>query len=93
MNLKKWIDGVGKKVGFLSGNMIKILAAVLMVIDHIGVVLGHEDSILRILGRISMPLFAFMIAEGAKYTKNKAKYLGLIGGLVVIALFIFLFIR
>ena len=91
MNLKKWIDGVGKKVVFLSGNMIKILAAVLMVIDHIGVVLGHEDSNLRILGRISMPLFAFMIAEGAKYTKNKAKYLGMIGGLALICQLVYYF--
>lgn len=77
--------------GFLSGNMIKILAAVLMVIDHIGVVLGHEDSILRILGRISMPLFAFMIAEGAKYTKNRAKYLGLIGGLALVCQLVYYF--
>lgn len=77
--------------GFLSGNMIKILAAALMVCDHIGVVLGHEDSILRILGRISMPLFAFMIAEGAKYTKNKAKYLGLIGGLALICQLVYYF--
>lgn len=91
MNLKKWIDGVGEKVGFLSGNMIKILAAVLMVIDHIGVVLGHGDSILRILGRISMPLFAFMIAEGAKYTKNKAKYLGMIAGLATICQLVYYF--
>lgn len=77
--------------GFLSGNMIKILAAVLMVIDHIGVVLGHEDSILRILGRISMPLFAFMIAEGAKYTKNRAKYLGMIAGLATICQLVYYF--
>ena len=60
---------------FLSGNMIKIIAAILMVIDHIGVICGIQDGILRILGRISMPLFAFMISEGAKHTKNKAKYL------------------
>ena len=66
---------------FLTGNMIKILAAALMVIDHIGVILMQADGILRILGRISMPLFAFMISEGAKYTKNKVKYLGMIAGL------------
>ncbi len=69
------------RVRFLTGNMIKIIAAVLMVIDHIGVILGQADGILRILGRLSMPLFAYMIAEGAKYTKNKVKYLGMIAGL------------
>lgn len=77
---------------FLTGNMIKILAAALMVIDHIGVVLMHEGGILRILGRISMPLFAFMIAEGAKYTKNKTKYLGMIAGLATICQLVYYFV-
>lgn len=76
---------------FLSGNMIKIIAAILMVIDHIGVICGIQDGILRILGRISMPLFAFMIAEGAKHTKNKAKYLGLLGGLAATCQLVYYF--
>ena len=76
---------------FLTGNMIKIIAAAFMVIDHIGVILMHEDGILRILGRISMPLFAYMIAEGAKYTKNKTKYLGMIAGLAAICQLVYYF--
>ena len=76
---------------FLTGNMIKIIAAVLMVIDHVGVILMHEGGILRILGRISMPLFAFMIAEGAKYTRNKAKYLGMIAGLATACQLVYYF--
>ena len=76
---------------FLTGNMIKIIAAALMVIDHIGVILMHEGGILRILGRISMPLFAFMIAEGAKYTKNKVKYLGMIAGLATACQLVYYF--
>ena len=77
---------------FLTGNMIKIIAAALMVVDHIGVVLMQEDGILRILGRISMPLFAFMIAEGAKYTKNKTKYLGMIAGLATACQLVYYFV-
>jgi hypothetical protein len=76
---------------FLTGNMIKIIAAAFMVMDHIGVILMHEDGILRILGRISMPLFAYMIAEGAKYTKNKTKYLGMIAGLAAICQLVYYF--
>jgi hypothetical protein len=76
---------------FLTGNMIKIIAAVLMVVDHTGVILMQEGGILRILGRISMPLFAYMIAEGAKYTKNKLKYLGMIAGLATACQLIFYF--
>lgn len=78
-------------VRFLTGNMIKIIAAALMVIDHVGVILMQADGILRILGRISMPLFAFMIAEGAKYTKNKAKYLGMIAGLATACQLVYYF--
>lgn len=31
-------------------------------------------AILRIIGRLAFPIFAFMISEGARYTKNKLKY-------------------
>ncbi len=72
------------KFSFLSANAIKILGAIFMVFDHIGVILFPEVMFLRILGRLSMPLFAFMIAEGAHYTKNKLKYFLLIFGLGVI---------
>lgn len=63
----------------LSGNMLKILGAVFMLIDHIGVVFFPEVKILRILGRISFPIFAFMIAEGCRYTRNKLRYLRDVG--------------
>ncbi len=60
--------------GFLSGNFLKILACICMAIDHVGVVLFPRLKILRIIGRIAFPIFAFMIAEGCKYTKNRLRY-------------------
>jgi hypothetical protein len=54
--------------------MIKIIALVTMLIDHIGVVFFPEYTVLRIIGRIAMPLFAFCIARGFFYTKSKGKY-------------------
>lgn len=66
------------KFPFLSANVIKIIAVIFMTLDHIGWVLLPEVRILHILGRISMPLFAFMIAEGAYHTRNKVKYFSLI---------------
>ncbi|MFI3229084.1 MAG: TraX family protein [Bacillota bacterium] len=77
------------KEGFLSGFSIKIIAVILMTIDHIGLLffnyLPAEIYVaMRVLGRLSMPLFAFMIAEGARYTRSKARYLGLIGAMAVI---------
>ena len=68
------------KTRVLSGNVLKIIGAIFMVIDHIGVMFFPAKAIFRILGRLSFPIFAFLIAEGARYTKNKVKYLGLLLG-------------
>ncbi|MBO5305557.1 MAG: hypothetical protein J6B12_02220 [Clostridia bacterium] len=62
-----------KGFGF-SGNALKIIAAFFMVIDHVGVIFFPGVAIFRILGRISFPIFAFMIAEGCAYTKNQLRY-------------------
>ena len=62
------------KIRFLSGNALKIIAAVTMLIDHIGFMLFPRVLILRIIGRLAFPIFAFMIAEGCKYTRNKLRY-------------------
>lgn len=58
----------------LSGNALKIIALIAMTIDHIGVILYPSIDFLRIIGRISMPIFAYLIAEGCKYTRNKLKH-------------------
>ena len=58
----------------LSGNTLKIIAALSMLIDHIGYMLFPSVGILRIIGRLSFPLFAFMISQGCIYTKNKSLY-------------------
>lgn len=63
-----------KRLRFLSGNMLKIIAAITMFIDHFAIIFFPDVQILRIIGRIAFPIFAFMIAEGCKYTKNKFKY-------------------
>lgn len=62
------------KVSFLNNNSIKIIACLTMLIDHIGLMLFPGVATFRIIGRIAMPLFAFCIAQGCKYTKNKLKY-------------------
>jgi hypothetical protein len=69
----KLLNVLKKDIG-LSGNALKIIAAATMLIDHIGFILLPEITILRIIGRIAFPIFAFMIAEGCHYTKNKIKY-------------------
>lgn len=61
---------------FMTGNQLKILALVTMTVDHVGVVLLPQYPILRIIGRLTYPIFAYMIAEGCFYTHDRRRYLG-----------------
>ena len=65
-----------KKIFFpgLTGNQLKIIALIAMTLDHVGYQIFPQYPILRILGRLAFPIFAYMIAEGAKYTRNRLKY-------------------
>ena len=65
----------------LTGNQLKILAAVSMLLDHAGVVLFPQVSFLRVVGRLAFPIYAFMIAEGCQYTRNKLRHFLMLFGL------------
>ena len=49
---------------------------VCMTIDHIGAMLFPQAVWLRVIGRLAFPLFSYCIAEGCRYTRNKARYFG-----------------
>lgn len=69
-----YFGGFGR-FGGLSSSVLKVIAIVTMLIDHAGVVLFEPDpSVMRAIGRTAFPIFAFMIAEGAKHTTNIKKY-------------------
>lgn len=70
-----------RKWQVLNGNDLKLIAAFAMLLDHMGVLLFSDVAILRILGRLAFPIFAFMVAEGCCYTKNKLRHFLLIFGL------------
>ena len=63
------------KYSFLNGSVLKWIAVITMIIDHAGEVLFPEYEILRLIGRISFPIFAFLLAEGYKHTSSVKKYL------------------
>lgn len=65
----------------LSGNQLKIIALIAMTCDHVGLQLLPQYPVLRIIGRIAFPIFAWMIAEGCQYTHNRKKYLLAMWGL------------
>lgn len=53
---------------------IKLLAICTMLTDHIGAIFFPEYVIFRLIGRLSFPLFAWLIANGAKHTRDIRKY-------------------
>lgn len=65
-------------IGIFSNSTLKIFACLFMLIDHIGYHLLPNVEILRLIGRLAFPIFAYLIAEGCKYTKNKLKHFLLI---------------
>jgi len=58
---------------FLTSFHLKIFAIVLMTVDHVGFIF-ELDTIYRIIGRVSFPIFAFLIYQGYTYTRNKWQY-------------------
>lgn len=54
---------------------LKMIAIVSMLIDHVGFVFFPEEMIFRIIGRISFPIFAYVLSEGFVYTRDVKKYL------------------
>ena len=64
-----------QKVKIITSYQIKLIAALLMVVDHVGVVFFPDQLVLRYIGRLSFPLFAWLVGQGEKHTKNFNSYL------------------
>lgn len=76
----------------LTGNQLKILAMLTMTIDHIGAILLPQYRFLRIIGRLAMPIYAFMIAEGCHYTHDRKAYFLRLAGLAVVCQVVYGFV-
>ena len=58
----------------MSGFILKLIAAVTMLIDHAGLMLFPSAGWMRAVGRLSMPLYAYLLAEGFRYTHDRLRY-------------------
>lgn len=67
------------KLIIIGGNVVssfalKLIAAISMFIDHMGLLLFPQYRIFRIIGRLAFPIYAYCIAEGFRYTRNRRLY-------------------
>lgn len=66
----------------LTSYHFKLIAALTMVVDHIGVLFYPDLDWLRVIGRVSFPLFIWLLIQGEAHTKDIWRYglrLGLLG--------------
>lgn len=60
--------------GGLTANMLRSLAVIFMLSDHIWATAMSLGNWMTYIGRMAFPIFAFQIAEGFVHTKNLKKY-------------------
>lgn len=63
-----------KKLQFLDSNMLRTVAVVLMISDHVWATYMSFGNWMTYIGRMAFPIFAFQIAEGFAHTRNFKKY-------------------
>lgn len=51
-----------------------LIAVICMVVDHVGVIFYPSLTILRVVGRVALPLFAWGVAVGAEHTRSIERY-------------------
>jgi len=57
-----------------SARQIKIIACISMLFSHTGFIFWPSQLWWQIPGRLAMPIFAYMIANGARYSRNVLAY-------------------
>ena len=55
--------------------LLKIIAIVTMVVDHVGHILYPDLLFLQIIGRLAFPIFAYLIVLGVDSTKKPLRYM------------------
>ncbi len=64
----------------LTGNQLKLIAIATMTLDHLASVIWPNYAThwwllcIHALGRISAPVFWFLVAEGYRYTRSRRRY-------------------
>ena len=56
-------------------NLLKLIAIISMLIDHLGAAIFPQYSWMRVVGRIAFPIICYCLAVGSIYTRNMPRYL------------------
>ena len=78
----------------LNAFHLKIIALITMMIDHTAAALTLPravNTLMRSIGRIAFPIYAFFIAEGCRHTRSREKYMLRLGLFGLISQFPFVF--
>ena len=59
-----------------ANDLIKVVAMVLMAIDHVAWAFSRHPDFWRALGRGAFPLFAALLVAGLRRTRDPRRYLG-----------------
>ena len=65
----------GKRMKCLNGLHLKLIAIILMVLDHAWATVVPGNDWMTHLGRLAFPIFAFQLVEGFAHTHDVKKYL------------------
>lgn len=68
--MNRWIEGLR-----INSFQLKMIAIVTMLVDHTGRVLFPQYLIMQEIGRVSFPIFCFLLVEGFYHTKNIKQYM------------------
>lgn len=86
---------IPEKAHVLSGSALKLIAVITMLIDHVGNVFARQlnrielwtvrsrpltlYTLMRFIGRMSFPLFVFLLVEGFVHTRDRLRYVRRLG--------------
>ena len=77
-------EGMNWKAGITS-YQLKWIAIVTMVIDHMGAILYPTEMVFRYIGRISFPIFCFLLVEGFCHTHDIFGYMARLGAFALMS--------
>lgn len=64
-----------EKLKILNSNALKVIAMILMLLDHMWGTIIPGNQWMTLVGRMAFPIFAFLIVEGYIHTSDYKKYI------------------